>query len=288
MAGLESLSPARQAQYEALLPEIERSVRNAQNARGGFYSGEATAAETRAKADLLAKLASQDASEQASSNESARDRALTEKIKGEEIKAGKRNVLLGILGTGVGAAATLGGLKYMNPSGGNNLVPLGNGKFGMFDPATKTITPIAETGAGAVSARAPIDLSRSATNPNLFADPNSAEALIAGDFGPMPPAVNASPAAPAVAAPTSMWKPAIAPTNLAAGAAGGGLGYLASRSVNGGGSTAGDVGAGVGGAGGYMGGLALANKFGWSNPWAAGLGALAGSFGGGLLGNLFK
>ncbi len=51
--GLESLSPARKTQYDSLIPEIERSVRNAQNARGGFYSGEAVDAEARAKADLL-------------------------------------------------------------------------------------------------------------------------------------------------------------------------------------------------------------------------------------------
>ncbi len=290
MAGLDSLSPSRRTQYDALLPDIEKSVRDAQNARGGFYSGAAVDAESKAKAELLAKLASLDASEQATAGQNDRDRALTEKIKNEEIKAGKRNALLGILGTGAGAAATLGGLKYMNPGGGSNVVAM-NGR--LFEKGPKgawvDVTPGAAGGSGVVGGGpAPIDMVASPGGGNLFesASPGARD-LIAGDFGaPGTAAVGAaSPAA--VGAQPSMWKNAIAPSNLGAGALGGGLGYLAARGLGAKGTGA-DVGAAAGGAGGYVGGLALANKFGWSNPWAAGLGALLGAGGGGLLGNLFK
>lgn len=292
--GLESLSPNRRSQYEALLPEIERSVRNTQNARGGFYSGEATDAETRAKADLLAKLAAQDAAEQATSNENARDRALTERIKNEEIKAGKRNSLLNILGTGVGAATTLGGLKYMNPAGGSNVITM-NGR--LFEKGAKgawvDVTPGAGGAPTAASGRAPVDMVASPGGGNLFepAGWNSdvAPGSVFGGGAPTSPGgvpTSPVPTAPAAAG-ASMWKNAIVPTNLGAGALGGGLGYLGARAAGANGKNA-DIGSAVGGAGGYMGGLALANKFGWSNPWSAGLGALLGAGGGGLLDNLFK
>lgn len=280
--GLESLSPNRRTQYDALLPEVERSVRSAQNARGGFYSGAAVDAEAKAKAELLAKLAAQDASEQASSSENARDRELTTKIKNEEIKAGKRNALLGILGTGVGAAATLGGLKYMNPGGGSNVVAM-NGR--LFEKGPKgawvDVTPGAG-GVGTVGApRPPIDMVASPGGGNLFEAPNAAQELIAGDFGPRVPSAPV-PAGVAPAAP-SMWKNAIAPKSLGAGAIGGGLGYLGARAA-GADSTEGAIGSGLGGLGGYL----AAARYGGGNPWAAGAGALFGSFGGGLLGNLFK
>lgn len=266
MAGLDSLSPNRRTQYDALIPEIERSVREAQNARGGFYSGAAIDAEARAKAELLAKLAGQDAAEQAQASESARDRALTERIRGEEIKAGKRNALLGILGSGVGAAATLGGLAYMNKGGtaGQNLISLGNGQYGVFDPATKSITPIA------VGGKAPAAL------------PVAAADDFGAGWGARLPGTAPAPVAAPAAAP-SMWKSAAAPKSLGAGALGGGLGYLGARAA-GADSTEGAIGSGIGGGLGYL----AAARYGAGNPYAAGAGALFGAFGGGLLGNLFK
>lgn len=266
MATLDSLTPTRRTQYDALIPEIERSVREAQNARGGFYSGAAIDAEARAKAELLAKLAGHDAAEQAQASENARDRALTERIKGEETKAGKRNALLGILGSGVGAAATLGGLAYMNKgsTAGQNLISLGNGQYGMFDPATKSITPIAVGGG-----KAPASLPSAA----------AADDFGAGWGARLPGTAPAPVAAPA----PSMWKSAAAPKMLGAGALGGGLGYLGARAA-GADSTAGDIGAGLGGGLGYL----AAARYGAGNPYAAGAGALFGAFGGGLLGKLFK
>lgn len=270
MATLDSLTPSRRTQYDALIPEIERSVREAQNARGGFYSGAAVDAEARAKAELLAKLAGQDAVEQATASENARDRELTERIRGEETKAGKRNALLGILGSGVGAAATLGGLAYMNKgsTAGQNLISLGNGQYGMFDPATKSITPISVGKApGAPAAGLP--------------------AAAADDFGAgwgarLPGTTAPVPTAAPVAAP-SMWKSAAAPKSLGAGALGGGLGYLGARAA-GADSTEGAIGSGIGGGLGYL----AAARYGAGNPYAAGAGALFGAFGGGLLGNLFR
>lgn len=269
MATLDSLTPNRRTQYDALIPEIERSVREAQNARGGFYSGAAVDAEARAKAELLAKLAGQDAAEQATASENARDRALTERIRGEETKAGKRNALLGILGSGVGAAATLGGLAYMNKGGkaGENLISLGNGQYGVFDPATKSITPISVGKTPGAPAAAL---------------PAAADDFGAG-WGARLPGTAPAPVAPTVAATPSMWKSAAAPKSLGAGALGGGLGYLGARAA-GADSTEGAIGSGIGGGLGYL----AAARYGAGNPYAAGAGALFGAFGGGLLGNLFR
>lgn len=277
--GLEQLSPAYQAQYEALIPEIERSVRSSNNARGMFYSGQAGDAETRAKADLLAKLASESAATQAQANENAKNRDTQTSIHNEDIKAAKRNALLGIVGSGVGAATTLGGLAYMNKP---PAMPIFQDKFGNWNTLGadgKSIVPLGgPTGTGVSATAAPSGFS------GLGGTPESPVPFTPG-MGPgmTPVAAGAAPTAAAVAAP-SMWKSALNPGSLAAGAAGGGLGYLASGAVNGRDSTGGAVGAGLGGLGGY----ALASRFAGGNPWVAGLGALAGSFGGGLLGNLFK
>lgn len=275
--GLEQLSPEYQAQYNALIPEIERSVRSSNNARGMFYSGQATDAEARAKADLLAKLASESAATRATAQENAKNRATEMAINAESVKAGKRTALLNLLGGGTSAAATIAGLQYMHPQ---QIVPLGLGADGKMAYGTigadgKSLIPLGAPG-GAPAAALP----GGGGAPGL-------DALSTAPYpGPYAPGM-APGAAATVAAQPSMWKTATALPNLGAGAAGGGLGFLAARAAGAKGLGA-DIGAGLGGAGGYMGGLALANSMGWSSPWTAGLGALAGSFGGGLLGNLFR
>lgn len=276
--GLEQLSPEYQAQYNALIPEIERSVRSSNNARGMFYSGQATDAEARAKADLLAKLASESAATQAQASENEKNRDTQKSIHDDEIKAGKRNALLGIISGGTGAAATLGGLAYMNKAPSQ---PIFQDKFGNWNTLGadgKSIVPLGgQPGAGGVGG--------GASAPNLF-DPSAGPAFVPGAGPGFNPAASAPVAASVTAAP-SMWKSAVSLPTLGAGAVGGGLGRLGAGMAGAGGQNA-DIGAAAGGGAGYLGGLALASKFGFSNPWAAGLGALAGSFGGGLLGNLFK
>ncbi len=287
--GLDALSPARRTQYEALLPDIERSLRSAASARGGYYSGAASDAEVKAKTDLLAKLAAEDAAQQGTEANNTINRDATERMHAEDIKANKRGQLLGVLGSGVGAAATLGGLKYMNPSGGSNVIQMGGR---IFEKGPKgawvDVTPGAAGGSPVVGGRAPIDMVASPGGGNLFEPSSLNTGGMGGEMITVPGAASApAVAAPAAAAPTSMWKNAIEPGALGAGALGGGLGYLASKGLGANGTNA-AIGSAAGGAGGYLGGLALASKFGWSNPWAAGLGALAGATGGGLLGNLFK
>lgn len=262
--GLEALAPEYQTQYEALLPEIERAIREKNNARGMFYSGQAGDEEVRAKADLLAKLAAESAATSAREREGTRDRELREKILAEETKAGKRNALLSILGQGVGSAATLGGLSYLNRGGtaGANVIEHGGVKYLM--DAKGGVTPINFPGGGPSSAMTPV--------PNF--NPN-----VAGT-GPMMPMPGGAPAAPAA----SMWSSPMA--SLASGALGGGLGYLGASQIGRKGNLGGDIGAGLGG----LAGLGLMSKFGpamLQNPWGAGLGALAGAFGGKMLGDLF-
>lgn len=290
--GLEALSPAYQTQYEALIPEIERAVRAKNTARGMFYSGQAGDEEVRAKADLLAKLASESAATEARASEGERNRRLEEKLKNEEIKASKRNALLGMIGGGASSAAGLAGLAMLRPEVAGQPIQLADGSVALFNPKSGKLSPLsmAETGS---STRAPIDMAAAPGRAGLFEVPTpkgTSADLVRGDFGV--PGTSSTPVAPATPS-TSFWKnPALSPTNLLSGAAGGGLGYLLSRSAGGGSSLGGDIGAGVGGAAGYAGGLKAApyllSKFGMTSPWAAGLGALLGSTGGGLLGNLFR
>lgn len=284
--GLDALSPEARTQYEALIPEIERSVRAKNNARGMFYSGQAGDDEVRAKADMLAKLAAQDTAVQATASENERNRALEEKLKGEDVKASKRNALLGLVGSGVGAATTLGGLAYMNKSGsGLQFLPDGKGGMLSYDPATKAFAPV-NIGGPATSGVGGATLA-----------PSGLDSIGAGsEYGPQglgmtapgltpPGSAVPLPGAAPVATP-SMWSNPLG--SLAGGAAGGLAGYLGASQIGRKGNLGGDVGAGVGGALGGLGGLAIASRYGYSNPLGAGLGALAGSFGGKLLGDLFK
>ncbi len=283
--GLEQLSPSAQAEYNALISEIERSVRSKNQARGTFYSGQAGDEEVRAKADLLAKLAAQDTALQATSQENARNREAQERSQDKDIKAGKRNALVNLLGAGVGSAATLGGLAYMNKPG-VQFLPDGKGGMLAYDAATKTFSPVDISGGrGAVGAAAGAP-SMGAAGPggfggDLFAPPPNTSA----NLGPLgtPPGSAPPIGATAPKPPNSMWQNATGAKALGAGALGGGLGYLAARGL-GADSTAGAVGSGVGGLGGYM----AYSRFGSGNPYMAGLAALGGSLGGGLLGNLFK
>ena len=289
-SGLDALSPGARTQYEALIPEIERSVRSSNQARGTFYSGQATDAEARAKADLLAKLAAQDTALQATAAENAKNRSSQAELAAQEIKAAKRNSLVNLIGTGVGSAATLGGMAMMNKPG-LQFLPDGKGGMLQYDPSTKTFSPLDMSGGrGAVGfpATAP-SLAAPAPGANIF-DPNAGL-----NFAPENPAANlgpmVSPAVPGTApaitptmpkAPT-MWQNASDFSNLGAGAVGGGAGYLAAKGLGAKGTNA-AIGSGAGGLGAY---LAYA-KYGGGNPLMAGLSALGGSFGGGLLGNLFK
>ena len=278
--GLEQLSPSAQAEYNALIPEIERSVRSKNQARGTFSSGQAGDEEVRAKAGLLAKLAEQDTAIQATSAENARNRSAQQELQREEIKASKRNALVNLLGAGVGSAATLGGLAYMNKPG-LQFLPDGKGGMLAYDSATKTFSPIGVSGTGRGVEGVTGGLSVLSAPPPA----GGLQSTLNADFG-VPPATVPG-AAPAIT-PTapkgpSMWQKAGAPASLGAGVIGGGLGYLAARGL-GADSTAGSVGSGVGGLGGYM----AYSRFGGGNPYMAGLAALGGSLGGGLLGNLFK
>lgn len=284
MANLDSLSPARRAQYEALLPEIKRSAQSVSNARGGFYSGAATDAETRAEADLLAKLAGQDASEQAAANENAKNRELQQNLNDQSVKAGKRQALLGIVGSGVGASATLAGLKYMHPSvvGGGGIWQMGpNGT--LFNSQTGEIrgAPMAAApgvGGAALGSTAPTGLGALGGGAPMV---SAAPGFDPAGWNPVAAAPGVGGAAPATA-PTSMWSSPGA--SLGAGAVGGLAGSQLSNLIAGRGGRNNDIGAAAGGIAGLGAGMYMSG----GNPWMAGLGALGGSLGGGLLGNLFR
>lgn len=281
--GLDALSPGSRTQYEALIPEIERSVRASNQARGLFYSGQAGDAETRAKADLLAKLAAQDTAIQATAAENEKNRATQRDIQAQEIKAGKRNALVNLLGAGVGSAATLGGLAYMNKPG-VQMLPY-DGKILAYDPVTKTFTPVNISGGasgagGAASAPSGLNSLDNLAGPAYGSDrmsmldgSNAGSAPVIGLTSPKPP--------------HSIWQnmtdnstPGGIFGRLGAGAAGGTLGYLGGNAL----TKQNNIGGEIGGAVGGLGGLALASKFS-ANPWAAGLGALFGAGGGSWLGN---
>lgn len=255
MASLDALLPEYRAQYESLMPEIERKLRGDLVRRGMSYSGEAGDALARAQAKLLAELAGKSADTRAGQEESTRQRQFA----AEQAEANRREQAraqrLGLVSSAVGGLGTLGAMYMMRPGAGANInvVPLGPGQYGQFDPASGTIRPIPMQGM---------------------------EGGITAPGG----GVMASGASPAAAATPSMWQRAGGFSGLAAGAGGGLLGSRLAALSAGRQNQQSDIGAGLGG----LTGMAAAMRYGGGSPWAAGLGALAGSFGGGLLGNLFK
>lgn len=142
---LDQLLPEYQAQYYALEPEIERSVRQSQNARGMFYSGSATDAEVRAKEQLLAELASKSAAARTSADQNERDRA--------DARSGRKAQILSAgLGAGAGALSTMGTLYYLNRSSPGSLVTLNDKIYNFKDGK---LTPLDMTGQPGAAAGAP-------------------------------------------------------------------------------------------------------------------------------------
>jgi len=134
-AGIESLLPEYQAQYYALEPEIERTVREASNARGTYYSGEAITEESRAKEQLLASLASQSANANQSAKESEKERSASAERATSEGKAG---MISAGLNAGLGAAGMMGAYKLMGA--GNRFVPVtsADGQIQLIDTKSQT------------------------------------------------------------------------------------------------------------------------------------------------------
>ncbi len=303
MATLDSLSPAYQAQYDALLPQLKLQVQQANQARGMFYSGQATDAETKAEADLLAKLAAQQATDQQQQLLQANQIAQAQSAQENQSKATARATNMGLIGSGIGAAATLGGLAYMGAgkAGANGLQNIvAGGPTGYMQLKNGVMTPVPMGAAG--GAAAGVGVSPAGVGGSTLASPASGGGLdgLAG-VGPTPnPMMSTQPGglpsagfasaapsaavAPAAAPVASMWNdPMQAAGGIGMGLAGGAGGYLAASQVNGGGKNT-ALASGLGGlAGGATGALMSSG-----NPYAAGAGALLGSFGGGLLGNLFK
>ena len=151
--GLEALTPELQIQYGALIPEIERATRAKNQARGMFYSGQAGDEEVRAKAALLAELASKSSEIEATKSENAKNREAQAALQREEVKASKRNALLGTIGTGVGSAAGLTGLALMNRMPGQ-IVAGGPTGYMMFDGKKLNPIPTSELAGTAASAGA--------------------------------------------------------------------------------------------------------------------------------------
>lgn len=312
-----ALNSAYQTQYDALLPQIDLASQQAQQARGMFYSGNAVDAQTKARADLLAKLAAQQAQDEQATRQQQAAIAQAQSAQENATKSANRNTNLGLIGSGVGAAATLYGLSKnigANPMQNTFAMPMGTGPgqspsgYGKMVGGVMTPVPVANSvpgvggasltpsnGGGLASLSGP---GIGPTPPPDFAGgggafnaPGGANGL--GGLNPGTPNptgyVIGSGGAPAGAnggaAQPSMWNdPNQAMGGIAAGTAGGIGGYLAANQVNGGGKNT-ALASGLGG----LAGAAAGGMFGATgNPYAVGAGALLGSFGGGLLGNLFK
>lgn len=291
------LNPTYQAQYEALLPQLILNTQQANQARGMFYSGQATDSETKAEADLIAKLAAQQATDTQQTAIQQAQINQAQSAQENQSKATARATNMGLIGSGIGAAATLGGLAYMGAgkAGANGLQNIVAGgptgymqlKNGVMTPVPMAgaagvgVTPPAVGGAGMSSAPTSLDgLAGVGPTPNPMMSTQPGGLPSAG-FASAAPSAAVAPAAAPVA---SMWNdPMQAAGGVGMGLAGGAGGYLAANQVNGGGKNT-ALASGLGGlAGGATGALMSSG-----NPYAAGAGALLGSFGGGLLGNLFK
>ena len=299
------LTDQYQALYDAQLPQLELASRQAQQARGMFYSGNAVDAETKAKADLLAKILAQQSSDTQQSKLQQAQLTQAQSAQENATKAQSRAANVGLIGSGVGAAATLAGLYAMNKGGGNGLQNIvAGGPTGYMQLKNGVMTPVPMGGAPAIGVggstlAAPAaggglnGLAGTGPTPDPLAGtpplPSASPAAVPG-FNTTAPnggfnmTAGAGGQAPAAAPVASMWNsPMQAAGGVAAGAAGGLGGYLAAQQVNGGGKNT-ALASGLGGLAGGAAGVLMSS----GNPYAAGAGALLGSFGGGLLGNLFK
>ncbi len=303
---LEDLSPAYRQQYKSALPEITRQARSASNARGMFYSGDAIDSETRAAEDLLAKLSGESAGASERSSENAKNRAAEQRMADQNAAATKRAQTLGIVGTGLGAAGTLAGLKYLNPKVGGNLFQSPNGNLYQIGADGKaSIVNLPGSGQVGGAALAPTAPTFNPANPveSAMAGLPGAPAGTSNVVTPFAPQANggfnvtagaAGPGTPVAAAP-SMWQkaganPAAGLGAIGAGAGGGVVGNMLASKIGGGGGLGTDIGSGLGGLAGGLGGYAygMSQNSPWFGAGLAGLGALGGSLGGGLIGNLFK
>ncbi len=319
MANQPGLSPVYQALYDAQLPQLDLANQQANQARGMFYSGNAVDSQTKARADLLAKLLAQQATDTQQTAIQQGQINQAQSAQEATTKAANRNTNLNLIGSGVGAAATLAGLKYMQP-GANGLknmvaggptgymqmqngvmtpVPIAGGAAGTtgvgiggagLNPLGPTAMSVDPSGLGGLAGTTP----QAAGVPPLFGPqgslpPDAGLAGVRAPAGPLdalgqPAAALGAPAAQPAA---SMWNdPSMAAGGIGAGLAGGIGGYAAANAVNGGGKNT-ALASGLGGLAGAIGG-GLMGGSGYGGILGAGLGALGGSFGGGLLGNLFK
>src|SRR3990167_9153246 len=106
-SGLGSLSPEVQAQYDYLMPEVEKAVRRATNARGVFYSGPAQQEEIEAKRKLLTELALADEARKKEQGYQSSEREKDREVAREEAAQGAK---ASGISSALQSAGLLGGL----------------------------------------------------------------------------------------------------------------------------------------------------------------------------------
>lgn len=141
------LNPTYQALYDAELPQLQLSVQQANQARGMFYSGQATDAQTKAEADLLAKLLAQQATDTQQTSLQQAQINQAQSSQEASAKAQSRATNMGLIGTGAAAGLGILGTKLMQQPV-TNLFQDKSGNWNSYNPATKTSTPINMNGGG--------------------------------------------------------------------------------------------------------------------------------------------
>ena len=164
--GLETLLPEYRAQYDALMPEIERSVMEDLVRRGMTHSGDATDALARARAKVLAELASKSAESRIGQEESALNRSAA----AGEASAGRgearRAQNMGLAGAGLGALTTLGGMYAMNRPQKNIFVK--GDEVMQYDPESGMVGPVPTSpGAAPAAGAAPQSMWQKASGVGL-------------------------------------------------------------------------------------------------------------------------
>jgi hypothetical protein len=140
------LTDQYQALYDAQLPQLELAARQAQQARGMFYSGDAVDAETKAKADLLAKILAQQASDTQAQTLQQAQINQAQSAQENQSKATARATNMGLIGTGAAAGLGILGTKLMQQPV-TTLFQDKSGNWNSYNPVTKTSTPITVGGA---------------------------------------------------------------------------------------------------------------------------------------------
>ena len=151
-----ALNPTFQALYDQQLPALQLAATQASQARGMFYSGDALNSQTLAQENLLASLLAQQQAQTQQTAINTQNINQQNNAQSNATAAAVRAQNIGLIGSGIGTAATLYGLLKQKPV--TNMFQSGGNEYS-YDPATGKATQISlpgQTSPTTAAAAAPV------------------------------------------------------------------------------------------------------------------------------------